>query len=308
MASSDGLQYRALYEYKKDREEDLALCPGDLVTVSKAGLLGTADYKEGDERSPKGWLNGFNERTKERGDFPGTYVEYLGPVRIVATALKARPRPVPPTPTSQLWGIDNEALYRAPPGSFSNPELKQALLTDAAAVDMDPFDGQTLAEALKWYLHDLPCPVIHPAIYSELIYTAQETQSLEECGQRVKMVLESPTFPQQHGLLLQHLTSHFCKLGQNSSKSHLTPRALGELFGEVLFRPPASCTDVNSEHHAKIIEALIVAGGVAEMQAAPGARIAEGTVEHMDYPISNQRRNGSLPWQPEADDWMSHGG
>ncbi|XP_039341735.1 phosphatidylinositol 3-kinase regulatory subunit gamma isoform X1 [Mauremys reevesii] len=300
MASSDGLQYRALYEYKKGREEDLALCPGDLVTVSKAGLLGAADYKEGDERRPKGWLNGFNERTKERGDFPGTYVEYLGPVRIVPSALKARPRPVPPTPTSQLWGpagqaevaelrlpeqaplivvrliealekqgIDNEALYRAPPGSFSNPELKQALLTDAAAVDTDPFDGQTLAEALKWYLHELPCPVIHPAIYSELVYTAQESQSLEECGQRVKMVLESPTLPQQHGLLLQHLTSHFCKLGQNGSKSHLTPRALGELFGDVLFRPPASSTEVNSEHHAKIIEALIVAGGVAEMQAAP---------------------------------------
>ncbi|EMP26165.1 Phosphatidylinositol 3-kinase regulatory subunit alpha [Chelonia mydas] len=102
----------------------------------------------------------------------------------------------------------------------------------------------------------------------------KETQSLEECGQRVKMVLESPTFPQQHGLLLQHLTSHFCKLGQNSSKSHLTPRALGELFGEVLFRPSASCTEVNSEHHAKIIEALIVAGGVAEMQAAPGRKLS----------------------------------
>uniref|UniRef100_A0A8D2LYV8 SH3 domain-containing protein n=1 Tax=Zonotrichia albicollis TaxID=44394 RepID=A0A8D2LYV8_ZONAL len=61
MASSDGLQYRALYEYQKDREEDLALCPGDVLTVSR--------------RNPQGWLHGVNERTKERGDFPGTYVE-----------------------------------------------------------------------------------------------------------------------------------------------------------------------------------------------------------------------------------------
>ncbi|XP_054837679.1 phosphatidylinositol 3-kinase regulatory subunit beta-like isoform X2 [Eublepharis macularius] len=107
MALVDGLQYRALYEYKKDREEDLALSPGDLLTVSKACLL-YMDSKEGDERNPQGWLNGFNERTKEWGDFPGTYVEYLGPVRIVASTARPRPRPLPPTPTgmptSHRWG------------------------------------------------------------------------------------------------------------------------------------------------------------------------------------------------------------
>lgn len=110
MASSDGLQYRALYEYQKDREEDLALCPGDVLTVSRAALLNDPDYKDGDERSPQGWLHGLNERTKERGDFPGTYVEYLGPARIVAATAKARPRPLPPppagtpTPWGECWG------------------------------------------------------------------------------------------------------------------------------------------------------------------------------------------------------------
>lgn len=107
MTSVDGLQYRAIYEYKKDREEDLAICPGDLLTVSKTGLL-SVDSKEGDERNPQGWLNGFNERTKEWGDFPGTYVEYLGPVKLVGAASKSRARPLPPTPTgtppSHLWG------------------------------------------------------------------------------------------------------------------------------------------------------------------------------------------------------------
>lgn len=106
MASSDGLQYRALYEYQKDREEDLALCPGDVLTVSRAGLLGNPNYKDGDERNPQGWLHGVNERTKERGDFPGTYVEYLGPTRIAAAATKARPRPLPlpPAGTPTPWG------------------------------------------------------------------------------------------------------------------------------------------------------------------------------------------------------------
>jgi len=108
MASSEGLQYRALYEYQKDRDEDLALSPGDVLTVSRAALLSAPNYKDGDERSPQGWLHGLNERTKERGHFPGTYVEYLGPVCITSTKAKTRPLPPPPAgtpvPTGQPWG------------------------------------------------------------------------------------------------------------------------------------------------------------------------------------------------------------
>ncbi|XP_044297472.1 phosphatidylinositol 3-kinase regulatory subunit alpha-like [Varanus komodoensis] len=309
MASADGLQYRALYEYKKDREEDLALCPGDLLTVNKAGLV-CLGPKEGDERNPQGWLNGFNERSKERGIFPGTYVEYLGPVRIAAATAKARPRPLLllPTPSGapssylqgppgqvefvdhlnfpeqallvvrrlvealEKEGIDHEALYRYTPSSFCNPQFKQVLLSDLSSIELDSFDGQTLAEMLRCYLQELPCPVIHPAIYSELIHTAQEMQTLEECGQQIKIILESPRFPQWHRLLLQHLTKHFCKLCQNGSKNHLTPRMLGEAFSEVLFKQSSSSTEVNSEHHVKIIESLIVVGGVSEIQAAPGRK------------------------------------
>ncbi|XP_061488837.1 phosphatidylinositol 3-kinase regulatory subunit alpha-like isoform X1 [Rhineura floridana] len=304
MSSVDGLQYWALYEYKKDREEDLALCPGDLLMVNRAGLA-CMDYKEGDERNPQGWLNGFNECTKEWGDFPGTYVEYLGPVRIVATMPKSRPRPLPPAPTetssSHLWGppgqiefvdqlnlpeqallvvkrliealekegLDNEALYRSPPTSFCDPQLKQILLKDLASVELDRFDGQTLAEVLRCYLQELPCPVIHSATYSELLYVIQETQTPEECGQQIKVILESACLPQWHRLLLQHLTRHFCKLCQNGSRNHLTPRVLGEALSEVLFKPSPSSMEVNPEHRVKIIEALIVVGGVSEIQAAP---------------------------------------
>ncbi|XP_053104885.1 phosphatidylinositol 3-kinase regulatory subunit alpha-like [Hemicordylus capensis] len=305
MDSVDGLQYRALYEYKKDREEDLALCSGDLLTVSsKAGLL-CVDYKEGGERNPQGWLNGFNERTKEWGDFPGTYVEYLGRVRIVAAVPKPRPRPLPPTPTgtptNYLWGplgqmefvdqlhlpeqallvvvrllealekggLDNEALYRPPPTFCCDPQRKQTLLTDLASVELDGFDGQTLAKMLRCHMQQLPCPVIHPAIYSKLLYTVQETQTLEEYGQEIKLILESPCLPQWHRLLLQHLIRHFCRLCQNASKNHLTPRMLGEALSEALFKPSLSSMQVNPEHHMKIIEALVVAGGVSEIQAAP---------------------------------------
>nr|XP_056700260.1 phosphatidylinositol 3-kinase regulatory subunit gamma isoform X1 [Euleptes europaea] len=304
MSSVDGLQYQALYEYKKDREEGLALSPGDLLTVSRAGLL-SAESKAGDKRTPQGWLNGFNERTKEWGDFPIAYVEYLGPVRTVPSTSKSRPRPLPPTPagmpTSHLKGsagqmevvnqlnvpehallvvrrlldalekedLDHEALYRSPPGSFCSPQLTQALLTDLESVELDPFDGPTLAKMLRGYLQQLPFPVIHPAIYSKLLCTVKETRTMEQCGQRIKLILESPCLPQWHKCLLQHLISHFCKLCQNANKNHLTPRVPGEAFSEALFRPSLSSMDMNPEHNVKIIEALIVAGGVFEIQATP---------------------------------------
>ncbi|NXW55483.1 P85A kinase, partial [Eurystomus gularis] len=265
--SSDGLQYRALYEYQKDREEDLALCPGDLLTVSRAGLLSSPDYKDGDERSPQGWLHGLNERTKERGNFPGTYVEYLGPTRIATATTKARPRPLPPPPagTPTPWGLSGQAELAEHP---SLPEQalptvarliealeKQApcselegqccglrapagsLPADSSAVDMDLYDAQTLGEALKWYLQELPSPLIPPALYSDLVHMAQETPGLEECGQRARSLLAPPALPQPQALLLRQLTHHFCHLCQGTRRSRLSPRLLGELFGELLLRP-----------------------------------------------------------------------
>ncbi|OPJ76728.1 phosphatidylinositol 3-kinase regulatory subunit gamma isoform X1 [Patagioenas fasciata] len=303
MASSDGLQYRALYEYKKDREEDLALCPGDVLTVSRAGLLSSPDYKDGDERSPQGWLHGTNERTKERGNFPGTYVEYLGPTRLVATTTKARPRPLPPPPagTPTPWGLpgqaelaeqptlpeqalttvarliealekqglDSEVLCRSSPSVLGDAELKQALLADASAVDMDLYDAQTLAEALKWYLQELPSPLIPPALYGDLVHMAQETPGLEECGQRARAMLAPPALPQPQALLLRQLTCHFCHLSQGTRRSRVSPRLLGEQFGELLLRPAAASAEASPELCARILESLIVASEAVEAPAAP---------------------------------------
>ncbi|KAK1165092.1 phosphatidylinositol 3-kinase regulatory subunit gamma-like isoform X1 [Acipenser oxyrinchus oxyrinchus] len=139
MCSEAGFLYRALFEYKKDRGDDISLQPGDILTVNKAALL-TSDYQEGDERSPRGWLCGTNERTKDNGDFPGTYVEYVGPVRVVPTNPKPRPRPVPPTPVGTS----------APGPSQAGSSLGQADLPEPVTLpDQAPVVVMRIIEALE---------------------------------------------------------------------------------------------------------------------------------------------------------------
>uniref|UniRef100_A0A673MLS1 Phosphatidylinositol 3-kinase regulatory subunit gamma-like n=1 Tax=Sinocyclocheilus rhinocerous TaxID=307959 RepID=A0A673MLS1_9TELE len=305
--SSDSFQYRALFEYKQERGDDISLQPGDLLTVSKMALL-TSDYQEGDEKCPKGWLHGTNERTKEKGKFPGTFVEYVGVVRIGLTSGKPWPRPVPPTPvgpqppgaaasegpcgkgdvveqcalpdqtpavvlrlSEALERLDweNEPLYRSGQTSTGSPELLQALETDPAAVDFEQYELSTLADTLKSYIQDLPCLLIPAVVYSELVYTAQETQGMEECGQQLKRILDSPSVPQANHQLLVHLTRHLSKVAQSGGAAQASPRLLALAYSEAIFKNNHFSADVNPEHHVKIIEALIMVGGLVEIQAAP---------------------------------------
>ncbi|KAK5930334.1 hypothetical protein CgunFtcFv8_026575 [Champsocephalus gunnari] len=110
---SDSFQYRVLFEYKRERGDDISLQTGDLLTVQKATLMAVPglDYQDGEERRPRGWLHGTNERTKETGDFPGTFVEYIG-LRVGPPAAKSWPRPVPPIP-----GGPHTDMGAQPPGA-----------------------------------------------------------------------------------------------------------------------------------------------------------------------------------------------
>ncbi|KAH0518362.1 Phosphatidylinositol 3-kinase regulatory subunit alpha [Microtus ochrogaster] len=293
--SAEGYQYRALYDYKKEREEDIDLHLGDILTVNKGSLLALG-FSDGQEARPEdiGWLNGYNETTGERGDFPGTYVEYIGRKRISPPTPKPRPpRPLPVAPGSSKTEADTEqpaftlpdlAEQFAPPDvapplliklleaiekkglecptlyrtqSPSSPaELRQLLDCDAASVDLEMIDVQVLADAFKRYLLDLPNPVIPVAVYNEMLSLAQEVQSPEDYIQLLKKLIRSPNIPHQYWLTLQYLLKHFFKLSQASSKNLLNTRVLSEIFSPVLFRFPASSSD-NTEHLIKVIEILI---------------------------------------------------
>uniref|UniRef100_A0A3Q3X2R5 Phosphatidylinositol 3-kinase regulatory subunit gamma n=1 Tax=Mola mola TaxID=94237 RepID=A0A3Q3X2R5_MOLML len=309
--ASDSFQYRVLFEYKRERGDDISLQPGDLLTVAKASLVVVPglDYQDGDERSPKGWLHGTNERTKEKGDFPGTFVEYVGVVRVDPPGAKSWPRPVPPTPGGQqtfagvqppgaaaasgechpntiehftwmfksfqtwisfikctLMEHNHESLHQSPVTSSGPAELRQALVSDVARLNLDQYDVVSLTDALRGFLQDLPAPIIPPNVYSELVYTTQGMGHVEVCGERLKKILDSPSIPQANHQLLAHLSQHLARVSQHSQAS---PRLLGQAFSEAVFKQSPLSAEVNPEHHVRILEALITAGGLIEMQAAP---------------------------------------
>ncbi|XP_009470154.1 PREDICTED: phosphatidylinositol 3-kinase regulatory subunit beta isoform X2 [Nipponia nippon] len=276
MGSTDGFQYRALYPYRKEREEDIDLLPGDILVVSK-GALQALGFKDGDEQTPNqiGWILGVNERTKQKGDFPGTYVEYVGPVKISVPSHRPRvQRPLPATPGAsgcrlqealeqgsplpdlqeqfsppeiappllvklveaiEKKGLDSEMLYRT-----SGSELRQALRTDWTLGDLEPFDVHSLGEALRGYLQDLPSPVVPVSVHGDILRVLQEIPQPENCRKQLLLALESPAVPLQNTLTLQFLLRHLGKVSQQAESNSLHPRALGEIFGPLLLRLPGA--------------------------------------------------------------------
>ncbi|XP_062816278.1 phosphatidylinositol 3-kinase regulatory subunit beta [Anolis carolinensis] len=279
MGSAEGFQYRARYPYRKEREEDIDLLPGDVLVVSKGALQALGGFRDGDEASPHrvGWIPGVNERTRQKGDFPGTYVEYLGPVQIALPTQRPRmPRPLPAAPGPETGpgmmlpelseqfgppevappllcrmvegiekkGLENKMLYRT-----SGSELRQALRTDWAAVaagDLEASDPLSLGDALKGFLQDLPTPVVPACAQAEILRVLQDAgpSPPDPCRPQLLSALEA--LPHPHLLTLRFLLRHLATVAAHAPSNGLCPRTLGEIFGPLLLRgaPSASAESV----------------------------------------------------------------
>ncbi|XP_029930143.1 phosphatidylinositol 3-kinase regulatory subunit beta [Myripristis murdjan] len=280
--AAEGFQYRALYAFTKDQEEDLDLQPGDLLTVSKASLLSMESYQEGCVEQPEclGWLLGYNERTKQRGDFPGTYVEYVGPVKMALPSsqprsqrpLPAAPRPdssqavsmpdlseqftppetAPPALVSLIQaiekrGLDSETLYRTA-SSLASDSPVLSLISEG---DISQSDVGFLSECVLRYLRDLPSPLIPTCTYPDLQAAVKlQQQVLQQSAdgavagsqdREVSLVLESSTsVPLHHQLTLQYLLTHLAKVTQAQVNNGLDTHTLGKIFGPLLIRTDSS--------------------------------------------------------------------
>uniref|UniRef100_A0A8C8HVV9 Phosphoinositide-3-kinase, regulatory subunit 2 (beta) n=1 Tax=Oncorhynchus tshawytscha TaxID=74940 RepID=A0A8C8HVV9_ONCTS len=243
----DGFQYRALYIYTKDLEEDIDLQPGDILTVSKASL----GFKEWDEERPEllGWLLGFNERTKQRGDFPGTYVQFVGPVRMA---------PPPSQPRSQR-------LLPAAPGPEPQQDVSLLDLTEQfTPPETAPHTLVNLVEAIE--KKGLDCRTLYrtPVASSNSESPTQswsgDLAASSSGGRELSLVLERATsVPLHHRLTLQYLLTHLGKVGQGSQLNGLDPHTLGLVFGPLLIRPSSTTGwEVGEEFPALALERLLM--------------------------------------------------
>ncbi|KAG7476964.1 hypothetical protein MATL_G00088360 [Megalops atlanticus] len=328
--SAEGYQYRALYDYKKEREEDIDLHVGDILIVSKGALLALG-YTDGFEERPEeiGWLPGFNETTQEKGDFPGTYVEFIGKKKISPPTPKPRPpRPLPVAPgpakadsdteqgttlldlTEQFAppepappmllklleaierkGLESPTLYRTFTAG-GGLEVRQCFDSDCPPLDLEQVELQALCDGLRRYLQDLPQPVIPASVYAEMVHVAQEVQNPEECAQLLRGIAGSPNVPPQYWLTLHCLVKHFCRVCQNTGKNLLSARTLGEIFSPLLFRHQSAGCEPSPDYHIKIID-ILISSEWNESQAAP----ALPPKPPKPTPVTNNGMNNNMALQ-----------
>ncbi|XP_051553124.1 phosphatidylinositol 3-kinase regulatory subunit gamma-like isoform X2 [Myxocyprinus asiaticus] len=293
--AADGFQYRSLYAYRKDWEDDIDLEPGDVLTVDKASLL-SLGVKEGDEKHPEciDWILGFNERTKQRGDFPGTYVQYVGPVKMSVLSCQPRSqRPLPAVPipepaasaqvvpvldlTKQFThletappnlvklveaiertGLDCRTLYRTSTASASDSQRQS--LCELQELDVGQWDIHELSEALIRYLQELPAPIIPPSVYTDLQAAVQLESDVPSVRRREQLLqaLENPAVPLQNLLTLQYLLRHLEKVCQCAEQNGLDVHTLCQIFGPLLIRGLVSGPEEDEGFPAVAIERLLL--------------------------------------------------
>ncbi|XP_036953435.1 phosphatidylinositol 3-kinase regulatory subunit alpha-like isoform X2 [Acanthopagrus latus] len=294
--SSEGFQYRALYDYKKEREEDIDLHVGDMLLVSKGALLALGCSNGAEERpSEIGWLPGFNETTQEKGDFPGTYVEFIGRKRMSPPTPKPRP-PRPPSAASVRTDSESEGFVLPDlPEQFGPPDTAPPLLSrlmeavetkgldspsvyrslsgggldtrQLADTDLEQLEVTSLCDGVVRFLQDLPGPVLPSSLQADMIHAVQEVRDLEDCAQVLRGVASSPSCPAQYGLTLLSVARHLARLCLHSAKNQLSPRNLAESFSPLLFRQAAG-PESSLDPLVQVLEVLITSE-LNMNQAAP---------------------------------------
>uniref|UniRef100_UPI0037E8D5DE phosphatidylinositol 3-kinase regulatory subunit alpha-like isoform X1 n=1 Tax=Semicossyphus pulcher TaxID=241346 RepID=UPI0037E8D5DE len=294
--SSEGFQYRALYDYKKEREEDIDLHVGDMLLVTKGALLALGCSNGAEERpSEIGWLPGFNETTQEKGDFPGTYVEFVGRKRMSPPTPKPRP-PRPPSAASVRTDSESEGFMLPDlPEQFGPPDTAPPLLSrlmeavetkgqdgpgvyrslsgggldtrQLADTDLEQLEVSSLCDGVVRFLQDLPGPVLPSSLQADMIQAVQEVRDLEDCAQVLRGVASSPSCPAQYGLTLLSVVRHLARLCLHGSRNQLSPRNVAESFSPLLFRQTTG-SESSLDPLVQVLEVLITSE-LNMNQAAP---------------------------------------
>uniref|UniRef100_A0A8C4CV13 Phosphatidylinositol 3-kinase regulatory subunit beta n=1 Tax=Denticeps clupeoides TaxID=299321 RepID=A0A8C4CV13_9TELE len=248
--AAEGFQFRALYVYNKDWEDDIELLPGDILMVDKASLQ-PLGYQEGDERTPEhlGWIVGVNKRTKQRGEFPGTYVEYVGPVQVALPPCQPRAhRPLPATPRPQPVPSKPSTFFfiyiytcthpHQHPGPFRRP------------------DGLPAGPAVTH----------HPPL---CLSAAQGSPGHRRSSTCLLKLVESSSIPLQNLLTLQYLLRHLWRVCESSERNGLDPYTLSLIFGPLLLPAPSTGLEEDQQVSVQVLERLLLEKSWEQEQTPP---------------------------------------
>uniref|UniRef100_A0AAY4AI70 SH2 domain-containing protein n=1 Tax=Denticeps clupeoides TaxID=299321 RepID=A0AAY4AI70_9TELE len=127
----------------------------------RASLL-SLGIGEGDERRPEkiGWMQGCNERTRQRGDFPGTFVRYAGPVKTAPPPCQPRSRrPLPPAPRPE-----GSPAQPGPCALMDRSETDLCLpaaVVDGLLPDMGPPGKSSVQSSVRSFSSPVNCISLH---------------------------------------------------------------------------------------------------------------------------------------------------
>lgn len=67
-------------------------------------------------------------------------------------------------------------------------------------------------------------------------FSFKEIASLEDCGQQIRRILDSPSMPQSNHQLLVYLTHHLSKVTQSGGAAQASAEFLAQAYVELVFK------------------------------------------------------------------------
>ncbi|XP_013780715.1 phosphatidylinositol 3-kinase regulatory subunit alpha-like isoform X1 [Limulus polyphemus] len=139
-------------------------------------------------------------------------------------------------------------------------EVKQKLNKDTDSVDLQHYELNCIAGALKKYLRELPNPVIPVETY-ETFLEASKIGNDDQCAVCLSQLVQQ--LPVHHRLTLHTLMSCFCRLCQLQHMRGIkdSPTVLVKVMCHILLRPPWEHIIKivhNTEAHMRTVELLLL--------------------------------------------------
>ncbi|XP_023227085.1 phosphatidylinositol 3-kinase regulatory subunit alpha-like [Centruroides sculpturatus] len=203
--------------------------------------------------------------------------------------------------------INIYTVYGTSASTESVNELRQKFSEDFVNVDLEKYELNCIASALKKFLRELPNPVIPVQHYDKFIDASKITND-EHCSSCLQQLVQQ--LPNHHKLTLQTLMVHFCHVCQIQHRHDFRepPTVLIRVLCHILLRPPwERIIQIvhNTEAHIRVIELLLLkvdwGESIPEFDTAPAlpprrpSRITNPQLDTLSSPSAgNNFHSGSV--------------